>query len=240
MKKILISVLLISCSRPDEKFYFKKALRYEKKQEHALSIKNLAKVLEVGKDKNYLLEASRMATRIKHKNKLDEIKFLRTIILHTDDKKERKDAQKKVADLYYEAENYVRAIYEYELLSTQDLKLAQSYFYLDDFKQALVEVEVFEKAMGPNFETNLLKARIKVGILELDEAIKIYQSLLQNKSESKTQTVLIELSQCYEQQGDYSKAIEVLEGSEDKVVKARLSRLKVAKEMQPGAKRIAR
>lgn len=235
MKKILISVLLISCSRPDERFYLKKAIRYEKKQEYSLSIKSLKKVLEIGKDRAYLLQASRLATKMKHKNKKDELQFLKTIVVHTDSQEERFKTQRRIANLYYEIGEFSRAIYEYEQLKEKPLKLAQSYFYLDDFKQALFEAEALEKAIGANFETKLLKARIKSRLLDFEGAIEIYQSL-----ENKTPTVLIELSQCYEQKKDYVKAIEVLETSKDKVVMSWLERLKAAKEMQPGAKGIAK
>ena len=230
MKKVLISVLLISCSRPDERFYLKKAVKHEKKQEYSLSIKNLNKVLEIGKDKTYLLKASRLATRIKHQNKQSEVKFLKTIVLHTDDEKERMLAQKEVADLHYEIGNFVQAIYEYEKLTSKDLKLAQSYFHLDEYKQALVELAIVEKTIGVSFETKLLKARIKAANLDFDKAIEIYQGI-----KDQTPTVLIELSQCYEQKGDFTRAIEVLEGSNDKVIQSRLARLRIAKEMQPGA-----
>ncbi len=240
MKKIqiLISILILtSCSRPDEKFYFKKALHKNKNKEYSAAIKNLNKVLEIGNNKTYMIKAARTGLKIKNINPAQKIKFLRAIMLHTNNSKERRDSQREIANLYYETQNYKQAIYEFEKLSEKNLKIAQSYFHLNDMDQALIEVKKLENSNEDQFDLMVLKARIQASLSKLDEAIAIYTSLL-NEDTSKSRTVLIELAQCYEQKKDYDKAILVLSDSDDEVIKSKLERLKISRDMQPGAKRI--
>ena len=239
MKKIqiLISILILaSCSRPNEKFYFKRALNKNKNKEYSAAVKNLNKVLEIGKDKVYVLKAARTGLKIKNTNYVQKIRFLRAVVLHTKNSEERETSQKEIANLYYETKNYKQAIYEFEKLNERNLKIAQSYFHLNDMQQALIEVKKLENSDIDQFDVMILKARIQTSLLKLDEAINIYTSLL-HKDKSKSRTVLIELAQCYEQKGDYDMAILVLSDSDNEIVRSKLERLKISRDMQPGAKR---
>ena len=84
----------------------------------------------------------------------------------------------------------------------------------------------------------LLKARIKSELKQFEEAISIYKKIIGSIKEdkSKEQTLLIELAQNYEEIKEYDKAIELLSTSKDSIIQAKLARLKMEKNMQPGAK----
>ena len=132
---IATSLIFVSCSRPSEKFYFKKAQNAQSKGEYIKSLEYLKKAMELSKSKESLLKASRAGLRIKQKSKEHELKFLKTIVKNTDSAFERNNAQTQIADLYYESKNYKQAIFEFEKLKTKNLKIAQAYFHLNEFGQ---------------------------------------------------------------------------------------------------------
>ena len=235
---LVISLALASCSRPSEKFYFKKAQKAQNRGEYSKSLEYLKKVMELSSSKESLLKASRAGLRIKEKSKEQELKFLKTIIRNTDSSLERNNAQIQIADIYYESKNYKQAIFEFEKLKIKNLKIPQAYFHLNDLDQALVELKNIKETEENRLDRMLLKARIKSELNQFDEAIFIYKELIGSikNDRSKEQTLLIELAQNYEEIKEYDKAIELLSTSEDQVIQAKLSRLKTEKNMQPGAK----
>jgi tetratricopeptide (TPR) repeat protein len=202
--------------------------------------------------------AKELATINHHqlKNPKAAITYYKHVVLYSVDEKERFEAQKHIADLNFtRMQDYGQAVVEYSRLlelprSPEEdfsfrMALARSHFYLSNFYQAQVEIDVllaknFDKEIL--FEALLLKANTLLSSKKHDEATVILNNLMREYPErSKTETIGLILAVTYEEQKNFTKAIEILELIKDEYPKKGFieSRIKTLKERQsylPGAR----
>ncbi|MES2856177.1 MAG: tetratricopeptide repeat protein [Bdellovibrionota bacterium] len=205
------------------------------------------------------IKAAREAARISHyelKKFPEALKYYKHVILYSPNEKERIDAQAKTADLYFnQTLEYNEAITAFNRLlelphKLEDghryrLAIARSYFYLNNFFQAQVEID---KIVGTKpskdlaFDALLLKANIFLTTKKLEEAITVLGMLINQYPErSKNETIGLILAICYEEQENYTKAIETLLSIRDSYPRKAFieNKIKVLKEREsyrPGAK----
>lgn len=205
------------------------------------------------------IRSAKEAARIAHyelKRFPDAIALYKHIILYAPSEQDRLDAQKKVADLYFsQTLDYTQAIAEYSrLLETSHSRaedgvyrfaIARSYFYLNNFYQATVEIDKL-LATNPSpdlaFDALLLKANIYLTTKRLDDAVTALQELMKKYPDrSKKETIGLILAICYEEQKNFPKAIETLEAIKDDYprkgfVEEKIKALRERQSLQPGAK----
>lgn len=209
------------------------------------------------------LEAARAGSRAAHlsaKNYPLAVDFYRYIIMKSESPSERKEAQKAIAQIYYEnLQDLDQAIVEYEKLLKLDntpeesfrfrLNLAKSQLGLNNVPQALTELNVLLDAKPPPdgvFEIKMLKANTLVANKQLEEATEIWQSILKDFPErSAKENVAMNMVVVYEELKEFGKAIAVLESMREgypnpKFLDQRIERLKERQYNQPGAQGLKR
>lgn len=187
---------------------------------------------------------------------LEAIDQLQKAIVNARDSKIRKIAQMQVADIYFERlTDYKKAILEInKVLSLHisdkqradyQLKLAKSYYYLEQFYQAEAEVKEMDKIEGLSdeaaFQAQLLLASILQGKKDTDRAIVLIQSMQKNNGElSVKYNLAMSLALIFEELGRYTEAIAVLTEAKThyespEYLEIKIRRLQEKAENQPGA-----
>jgi tetratricopeptide (TPR) repeat protein len=195
--------------------------------------------------------------RLETKNFQKGLFFLKHIVLYSKYLDERLTAQKQlVAILYDELNDYKSAVSEINRLIVQlrnkseiadyKMKLAKSYFYLNDLDQAEHEVDEFllSKDLDPKkkFELLTLKGNILLASKDLPNASKVYQKVLKEFPEfSRAENVAVTLAVCYEEMKDFKSAIELLtsvrsEHPTPRYIDSKIEKLKERQKNAPGAK----
>ena len=194
---------------------------------------------------------------MKAKDFTQAIAFFKLIVLKSSRQEERVEAQKNLANIYFSylpTPDYEKAINEFSKLLSLSLSaeekyelrwnLARSYYRLNNFFQAQTEIDtllVSLKDKNKKYELKKLKADIFLSAKELDKAIETYYGLLADfPEESKKDDIALSLAVCYEDQENYLKSIEVLEGMKKayghpEFIELRIKRLKERRAQQPGA-----
>lgn len=204
------------------------------------------------------LTASRLGARVAH---LDAkvypaaVEFYKHIILRSPDALERKDAQKAVAQIYFEnLQDFERSVIELEKMlkltgSPEEafrfrLNLAKSHLQLNNLDQATNELDVIlAQKLDPDeiFEAKSLKANILVAAHRHGDAANVWKSVMTEFPErAAKENVALNLVVCYEEVKDFGSAIEVLEGMKadypnPDFLNTRIARLKERQANQPGA-----
>jgi tetratricopeptide (TPR) repeat protein len=205
------------------------------------------------------IKAAREAARISHyelKKFPEALRLYKHIILYSPNESERVEAQKRIADLYFnQTLNYTEAITAFSRLldlphtpeegNRYRLSIARSYFYLNNFFQAQVEIDKIIDSKPTKdiaFDALLLKANIFLTTKKLDDAITVLNLLIaSNPERAKNETIGLILAICYEEQENFKKAIETLESIRDSYPRKTFidNKIKVLKERdsyRPGAK----
>ncbi len=178
------------------------------------------------------------------------------MVLYSPNASARLESQKKIAEINFEhLQNYEQAIVEYNRLldlphekkegAVYRLFIAKSYFYMNNFVQALVEVDslvVTDSVSPEQFEILELKANTLLQIKKLDEAASVLNQLITKfPDRAKERQIGLILAVVYEEKKDFSKAIETLESikniypSKDFIV-TRIKNLKERQTYLPGAR----
>ncbi len=191
-----------------------------------------------------------LIAHIKIKDSDKALYYYNYIVHKSQNKKEIQEVQEKIASLYfYQKMDYKKAIYEYEKLLHLEkrafyfLNLARSYFYVNDFQQASLEVKKILKLplkKDEAFEAFFLRANILFAKKDVRESIEEYENLLKKYPErSKKSGVHLQLSLAYERLLQYSKAIRVLKAFRGnmsaKDIDERVKRLEKRNKMMPKA-----
>jgi tetratricopeptide (TPR) repeat protein len=148
------------------------------------------------------------------------------LVLYSQDEAVRIEAQKKIASIYFLYLNdYSRAVIELNRLlelprteaeeNSYRMSLARSYYHLNNFFQAEMEISSLLKRKvteEESFEALLLQGNILVARKDLDLAVAHFQDLI-NKYPQKAakEGVALNLAMCFEEKKDYNKAIQILE-----------------------------
>ena len=267
-----VGQILLGCNITKKDIsYFKKAVRSEEQQNYTQAILFLNQAIDFSKNPQLLLQAAKKGLDVlKHftKDKLEskllgqsksilQIKYLRLILLYSQDRKQRVSSQKAIADIYFNnIKDYYKAIEELSRLllfelSKQEieairLKIAKSYYHIGKFQQAKVELQKREQPSQRSFEALLLKGDILLGERSYDESALIFEDIIKSfPKRSATDKVFLTLSLCYEEQKEFQKAISLLskflnnnksslDTSQKQFIAMKIQRLKDTYKMQPG------
>lgn len=186
------------------------------------------------------------------------VKNYRIVVAKSPNAPERRDAQLKIANLlFYDVQDFQAAILEYSKLLelqhgvTEEIewrsRIAKAYYYLGNYFQAGVESDrVLKLATGIDeeavYQTYLLKANIHVGAKDHEKAAAVMMSMLaQFPDRSKRDSIALMLAVAYEEQRNFVKAIEVLEGVREydprkSFFEEKIRSLRERQAQQPGAR----
>lgn len=242
---LLAILLLIGCTNRSDEINFKKGIKAEISQPD-LAIKYYKKVFDQSSDRDLVVESAVKLFNIYYytkKNYIEALKYLNYIVPNTSRFKDAQEALKLKAHIEYRHLSYYEKAIEsynkllaYEGVMPKDERefrwnIVKSYVEINDKTQALAELEELKKLYKneSNTEVKLFEASIYQGDGELKKAIELYSSILKqtDKPEEKKE-ILLNLALCYEQQKEYSNAVQALEkiSGDDEILSAKKKQLK--------------
>lgn len=227
--------------------------------EHQEALLHFEKVIRLDPKGQLALEAARQGARIAHleaNSYLQAIRLYRHLILHSPIEKERMEAQRRIAYIYFEKlSDYSESITEFSRLlrlphtKNQDLDyrfaIAKSYFYLNNFYQSTIEIDNILRKVekrAKRFEYLAFKGNVLLTTKKLEGAIKIFNQLIEEyPEESLKENIPISLAVTFEEKGDYKEAIKILEQIKKNhpapdFLELRIKRLRERVMNQPGAR----
>ncbi len=248
-----------SCTLSSEDLEYRRAEEASHLGKNADALSHYRIVVEKYQKDPVAIRSAQAAARISHyelKRFTDAIYFYRHIILYAPNEADRVDAQKKIAELYFsQTLDYTQAIIEYSRLlelphtSKEDeayrFAIARSYFYLNNFFQANVEIDRILASRPSDdlaFDALLLKSNIYLTMKKLDDAIVSLKELIAKYPvRSKNETIGLVLAICYEEQKNFGKAVETLEAIKSDYprkgfIEGKIKALKERQSLLPGAK----
>jgi tetratricopeptide (TPR) repeat protein len=253
------AVLFLSgCSFSLDGFRFYRAKMQISQHHYASALPLLQKIVDDSPSDDRALQAARKGARVAHfeaKAYQQAVNFYKFIILKSDDVIERQNAQKNIAQIYFDdLQDFDQSVTEFERILKFDnspdeafryrLNLAKAYFRLNNAEQALNELDVLlsQKLDSDKiFDILALKANVMVGNHKLPEAAQLWEKIIKDFPEqSKKEKIGLNLVVCYEELKQFDKAIEVLENMRPQYpnpdfLDLRISRLKERQYNQPGA-----
>jgi tetratricopeptide (TPR) repeat protein len=181
--------------------------------------------------------------------------FFKYIILYSEDESERREAQKTLAEIYFERlNNYEQAIIEYNRLLELPhenaekfqyrMNVARSNFFLSKFSQAESEIDLVLKSEPKDknyFEAKLLLANIFQAQKKLDSAIEIYKELMDKYPDfSRDEHLGLALALCFEEKNDFKQARATLNEIRStyprpEFIDSKIKHLEERESLQPGA-----
>lgn len=154
----------------------------------------------------------------------------RELILKSDNSLIRLQSQKAVSEIYFNnIQDYEAALKELQILEPliekseaaeeTKLKIAQSYKYLNQFKNSL---EYIEASLKKNLKTPeaflKLKAQVYNSLKRHDEALILYEEISKNyPTYFKKENLVVAQSLVYEEKKDYKAAIEYLNKNKNQI-----------------------
>lgn len=227
---LLASLLLLtSCQYSFLKLEFERGVRALSKNEYSKATKHFYRVMVRDPDSPLALESSRKASRVSFyetKNYSRALNFYEHMVLYSKKSLERKEAQKQIASIYFDKlSDYKAAILEYnrllQLENTIEEKflykfaIAKSYFYLNNFFQAQVEIEELLKlklSESRVFELKTFLGNVFFNTKKMKKAIAVYKELMKDSPErSETENIAMNIVVCYEELKQFDDAIRVLQ-----------------------------
>ena len=263
IKPVLIAsiglFLLCACSFSSAQWEWKKATEFEQKGDHENAIGYYYRYLRKNSENQDSVRAAQKIYQIArlHSQDLKLVeKVLRHIILRSDSDSERLQAQEDLANHFFQRmgdyESAITQFHRFLAVAKDDakkqlaqLKIAKSYFYMNNFYQARVELDsVIESSKNPQllFEASLLKASVLQSEKKTAEAIETFTKILQDFPDRGVQEqVFLSLALAYEDDKQYVKAIEVLEKYKDSSSNAsyideKIEKIRFSISQQPGAR----
>lgn len=255
---VLIScVLLLGCeSRTGESALKAARQKANTNPKEALSL--YSRVMQVNKNEPIALTAALEASSLCHKEKScaeNEEYYLRYIIKNSDSEAEQIQAQKRLAEGYYEKGFYPHAINEMNRLLSKSnfkdgrleikIKLAKSNFYIKNFYQSEVELNSYLKEAKTDedrFHGYLLRADINAANKKYKDAMETYKEIqAQFRDLYFRNQVYMNEALLLEEQKFLDEAVVVLESVRDHVdqnrdfIDSKIERLKERKALMPGA-----
>lgn len=247
------------CNLSSQKIEFEKAQKAAASNEHRQALEHYGNVVQRHVKTDLALQAAQEAGRIAYYELKDYEKavgYYKHVVIYSTDPNARLEAQKLIAEINFEnLQNYPQAVTEFNRLlelphqKAEGLRyrmaVARSYFYMNNFFQALVEAEgILARDYEPkdHFDAAELKANVLLQTKKYDESIAFITELLQKYPEqSKERQLGLLLTVCYEEKKDFAKAIESLESIKDsypnkEFIEARIKNLKERQGHLPGAR----
>ncbi len=259
----LIMACIAGCTFSFDKLEFRRAESAAEKKDYPEAVEGYHRMIKRFQESPQALEAARRGAKLSTLETKDYVKavdFYKHLVMYSDDPKERLEAQKRVATIYFEnLTNYPVAIEEYsKLIKLQPqapesfdfrLNIAKSYFQMNKFDQARIETdELLEKTLDQDqkFDVMMFKGNLLLTEKKLDEAILVFNQIkTQFKEKALKENVGLTIAVCYEEKGDFNKAIDVLQSlretySPPEFIDFKIARLKERQQNQPGASGLKR
>ncbi len=254
---LLLNLCLLGCNASFQNWQFRSAnkLAAEKKFKEAVDL--YARVMRRGHSQPLAIEAARTGARFAAYEVRDYDKaadFYKHIILYSKDTQERLSAQSALVEIYFDKlRNFDQALVELNhlipLVSYKErlplqLKVARSYFNLNNLSQALIEVEdLLTKKMSSDlrFDALVFKGNILQASKRIDEAIAVFKNVQDNyRTRSEAENIGMSLAICYEEKNELKTAVDVLEqmkkhNQNPEFIQIRINRLKERMANLPGA-----
>lgn len=250
---------LCSCDFSYTALEKRRAVQAEKSQDFDAAVKYYRRIVTRSPESKIGIEAARAAARISEyetRNFLEAVWFYEHIIKYAKDESERRKAQVTISDIFFERIlDYRRAIIEFNKLlilrnSNSEsvdfkFKLAKSHYYLNDFEEALSEVEgALKLTEQPSkvFELKMFLASIYFNTKRLETALEIYRVLVkEDKARARKENVFMNIVVCLEELEQFDKAIVELEQmradySDPEFIDLKIKRLKERKANMPGSR----
>lgn len=234
---------------------FEKANKAYSEKKYKTATELFEKVISSSNEKKIKLKSAETLTHIYElkgdfKNKR---KILQYILINAEERNQRILAKQKMADMeFFKLKDYSTAITDYSELiqlnfnkQKNQLMVSKSYYYLNNFDQALYELEQILKENKNQellFEAQLLKAHIKFAKKKYKSSSDIYKRLIENHPKpSKKNFVLLNLAMSYEEDGKYTEAIEALKKLQayyhsPEFLMAKIHHIEKKKSLLPGGK----
>lgn len=231
--RLVVALIFIDgiagCQFSFQRLEFRRAVRACSRGQFDEGLALIDKIIKRDPDSVMAVSAARYGARVAAldaKNYQRAIQFYRNLVLFSPDREERMKSQRQIAEIYFgNLANYEQAIVEYnKLLRLSDkdeekyeyrFNIAKAYYQLNNFYQSSVEIdELLSRDIpeGRRFDVLLFKANLLLTEKKLDKAVDSYLDLLKKYPErAKTENVALNLSVCYEEKSEISKAIQVLE-----------------------------
>jgi tetratricopeptide (TPR) repeat protein len=250
---------LSSCRLSQDKIEFEKGQTASDAKNYRGALEHFDHVVKRQVNTELAIEAAKEAARVSY-YELKDYKaasgYFQHIILYSTASADRIEAQKKIAELNFSnLQDYKQAILEYNKLlqlphSSREefeyrLAIARSFFYQNNFFQALVEADQILKQAGDAedvFDAMELKANILMQTKKHDEAVEVLKLMTSKYPEkSKERQTGLLLAVVYEEKKDFAKAIETLTTIKDTYpspafIEARIKDLKERQSYLPGAR----
>lgn len=253
----LFLLLLVGCnSNLEDELERAHQLRESKNFIQALDVYD--KIIKQKPNSKIAAKAAEYAAKITREEKQDyskSIEYFNYVILFSDQAKARKSAQISIADLYFnKLKDYNKSINSYNKLlqiAANDservkykLSLAKSYFSMNNFYQALVEVDNLLKMnldQKTLYEVLVFKGNVLLTTKKIEDAISIYKQVIEEFPEkSRKDNITMNLALCYEELNDFDESIRILEDLKKdyampEFIEITIKKLKKRKENLPGA-----
>lgn len=202
-----------------------------------------------------LSEAARIA-QYELKNFQAAVKLYQQFILIETDSREVREAQIKIADIYfYDLQIFEKALAAYSKLleleptaketMTWKNRIVRSYYYLGQFDQAEIELDELLKLQldqNDRYQAELLRANIFTAAKKFDKASEVLSAMIMNYPEqARADSIPLMLAVSFEEQRDFKNAISVLEHVRDSdsrksFIDEKLRSLKERMAQAPGAR----
>lgn len=255
----LIPTAFVGCGFSTSDWELTKAKEAEEKKQYNEAIQFYYKYLRKNLDSQKSIEPALKIYQIAKINSLDSTlieKSLKHVILRSNDQEIRMKAQFDLAEYYFSRlNNYEMAINhfnKYLFLSNKPenqnlarLKVAKSYFYLNNFYQATVELEEILKSKPSKtlkFDAQLLMANVLQSEKKYSEAIGVYESILTDfPARAEKELIFMNLAFVLEDNKDFDEAIEVLKKYREKhkdpaYIESKIKKIEFLISQQPGAR----
>lgn len=248
---------LSGCFLSSSKIEFEKGQKAVETKNYSKALDHFEKLIKRNPQADLSLRAAKEGARVAYydlSNYRRAVEFNRYVVLYSKSAKDREEAQQKIAEINFSnLQDYKQAILEYNRLlelphsKEQELaykmNVARSYFYLNNFFQALVEAEnILTQFPKGVFDAMELKANVLMQTKRLDEAIEVLKEIIAKFPEQakERQTGLV-LTVVYEEKKDFAKAVETLESIKATYpnrafIEERIKNLKERQSYLPGAK----
>ena len=255
---LIISLQIVACHWDKQPINFRRAEKLRKVNKFSEALTHYEKVIAL-KQNELSFKAAGKAARLSEfhlKQFWKALGFYRYLVIHSTKEAERVSSQERIVNIYFDKlADYKMALVEInrllEISHTKEkrigyqLKAAKSYFYLGDFRQAEVELNVIlSKKLSDKhqFEAMSLKGDTLLTAKRLGEAIKVYKSLQGRfPQQAMDEKISLNIAVCYEEMDELDLAIEELQKIQkttpnSDLIEVKITRLKARRKHLPNPK----
>lgn len=227
-------ILLPSCKSTPAR-YFEKAKEFDENGDFSRAVFYYERISDLYPDSKLAPESLMRAAKISriYLGKIKSaLRFLNGIVLNYPDSEYYLPAQKEIADIFMDdLKNYNRAISEYskliqmnppkDMLIDSRLRIARCFEYSGNYEQALIELRGLLDA-GTDLNSEIKeKVEYKINVLlyikkDLNATIKRFEEFIKKYPDSELlPDAKFYLASAYADTGDFSRAIDLLNGIEN-------------------------